>query len=43
MRLSIVMPVYNEIATIAKIIRQILEVPVEVLKELIIVENGLTA
>ena len=40
MKLSIIMPVYDEIATIAEIIRQVLEAPVEVPKELIIVDVG---
>ncbi len=42
MKLSIVMPVYNEIATIAEIIRQVLAAPVEVPKELLIVDDGST-
>lgn len=42
MKLSIVMPVYNEIATIAEIIRLVLEAPVEVPKELVIVDDDST-
>lgn len=42
MKLSIVMPVYNEIASIAEIIRRVLETPVEVAKELIIVDDSST-
>ena len=37
MKLSIVMPVYNKIATIAESIRQVLEAPIEVSKKLLIV------
>ena len=39
MKLSIIMPAYNEIATIAEIVRQVLEVPLEATKELIIVDD----
>lgn len=42
MKLSIVMPVYNEMATIAEIIRRVLETPIEIPKELIIVDDGST-
>lgn len=42
MKLSIIMPVYNEIATIAEVIRRVLEAPVEIPKELIIVDDGST-
>lgn len=39
MKLSIIMPVYNEVATIAEIVRRVLEAPVEVSRELIIVDD----
>lgn len=39
MKLSIIMPVYNEVATIAEIVRRIREAPVGVSKELIIVDD----
>lgn len=39
MKLSIIMPVYNEIATIAEVIQSVLEVPIEGSKELIIVDD----
>jgi glycosyltransferase involved in cell wall biosynthesis len=39
MKLSIIMPVYNEISTIAEAIRRVLEAPVEGRKELIIVDD----
>ena len=42
MKLSIIIPAYNEIATIADIIHRVLEVPVEVSKELIIVDDRST-
>lgn len=42
MKLSIIMPVYNEIATIAEVIRRVLEAPLEISKELIIVDDGST-
>lgn len=42
MKLSIVVPAYNEIATIAEVIRRVLEAPVEIPKELIIVDDGST-
>ncbi|MFN3476624.1 MAG: glycosyltransferase family 2 protein [Candidatus Methylomirabilales bacterium] len=42
MKLSIIMPVYNEIATIAEVIRRVLEAPLEVPKELVIVDDGST-
>ena len=42
MKLSIVMPVYNEIGTIAKIIQQVGAAPVNLLKELILVDDAST-
>jgi glycosyltransferase involved in cell wall biosynthesis len=42
MQLSIVMPVYNEIGTIAEIIHRVLEAPVELPKEVIVVDDGST-
>jgi glycosyltransferase involved in cell wall biosynthesis len=39
MKLSIIMPTYNEMATIAEIIRRVLEAPVQFPKELIIVDD----
>jgi glycosyltransferase involved in cell wall biosynthesis len=39
MKLSIIMPVYNEISTIAEAIRRVLNAPVECAKELIIVDD----
>lgn len=42
MKLSIVVPAYNEIATIAEVIRRVLEAPLEIPKELIIVDDGST-
>jgi glycosyltransferase involved in cell wall biosynthesis len=39
MKLSIVMPVYNEIATIAEVISRVQQAPVEIPKELIIVDD----
>lgn len=39
MKLSIIMPVYNEVTTIAEIVRQVLEAPVEISRELIIVDD----
>lgn len=42
MRLSIVMPVYNEIDTIEEIVEQIVRVELPVRKELIIVDDGST-
>jgi len=42
MKLSIVVPAYNEIATIAEVIRRVLEAPVEVPRELVIVDDGST-
>src|SRR5919204_576637 len=39
MQLSIVMPVYNEIGTIAEIIGRVLEAPVELPKEVIVVDD----
>jgi glycosyltransferase involved in cell wall biosynthesis len=39
MKLSIIMPVYNEIGTIAEIIRRVLHAPVELPKEVIIVDD----
>ena len=40
MKLSVVMPVYNESKTIREIVRRVLEVPIE--KELLIVDDGST-
>lgn len=42
MKLSIIIPVYNEIATIMEVIRRVLEAPVEVSRELIIVDDSST-
>jgi glycosyltransferase involved in cell wall biosynthesis len=42
MKLSIIMPAYNEITTIAEAIRRVLNAPVECVKELIIVDDGST-
>ena len=42
MRLSIVMPVYNERATLQEIVRRVLEVDVGLEKELILVDDGST-
>ncbi len=42
MRLSIVMPVYNEVGTIKQIVEQIIRVDLPVEKELIIVDDGST-
>jgi glycosyltransferase involved in cell wall biosynthesis len=39
MKLSIIMPVYNEISTIAEATRRVLNAPVECVKELIIVDD----
>ncbi|HSF32119.1 MAG TPA: glycosyltransferase family 2 protein [Candidatus Tectomicrobia bacterium] len=39
MKLSIIMPVYNEISTMAESIRRVLNAPVECAKELIIVDD----
>jgi glycosyltransferase involved in cell wall biosynthesis len=39
MKLSIIMPTYNEMATITEIIRRVLEAPVQFSKELIIVDD----
>jgi glycosyltransferase involved in cell wall biosynthesis len=39
MRLSIVIPAYNEIATIAEILQRVLEAPVNMTKELIVVDD----
>jgi glycosyltransferase involved in cell wall biosynthesis len=39
MRLSIVIPAYNEIATIAEILRRVLDAPVKISKELIVVDD----
>src|SRR5919197_3852113 len=39
MKLSIVIPVYNEIATIAEILRRVLEAPVDLHKEVLIVDD----
>jgi glycosyltransferase involved in cell wall biosynthesis len=39
MKISIIMPVYNEIATIAEVIQKVLEVPIEGSKELVIVDD----
>jgi len=40
MKLSVIIPVYNEVNTIAKIIERVKEVPVE--KEIIVVDDGST-
>ena len=42
MKLSIVMPAYNEMATIAESIRRALEAPLQIPKELIVVDDGST-
>jgi glycosyltransferase involved in cell wall biosynthesis len=42
MRLSIIMPVYNEIGTIAEVIARVLAAPVALPKELIVVDDGST-
>jgi glycosyltransferase involved in cell wall biosynthesis len=42
MQISIVMPVYNEIGTIAEIMGRVLAAPVEIPKELIVVDDGST-
>ncbi len=42
MRLSIIMPVYNEVDTIEEIVERIIEVDLPVKKELIIVDDGST-
>jgi glycosyltransferase involved in cell wall biosynthesis len=39
MKLSVIMPVYNEIGTIAEIIRRVLHAPVGLAKEVIIVDD----
>jgi glycosyltransferase involved in cell wall biosynthesis len=39
MKLSIIMPVYNEIRTIAEIIRRVLDAPVDIPKEVILVDD----
>jgi hypothetical protein len=39
MQLSIIMPVYNEISTIAEIIHRVLAAPIEIPKELIVVDD----
>src|SRR5437867_1823538 len=39
MKLSIIMPVYNEIATIAEIIRRVRKSPIDGSKELILVDD----
>jgi glycosyltransferase involved in cell wall biosynthesis len=39
MKLSIIIPVYNEIATIAEILRRVRESPIDVAKELILVDD----
>jgi glycosyltransferase involved in cell wall biosynthesis len=39
MRLSIVIPAYNEIATIAEILRRVLDAPIKMSKELIVVDD----
>ena len=39
MKLSIIMPAYNEVSTIAEAIRRVLNAPVECVKELIIVDD----
>ncbi len=40
MKLSIVMPVYNEVATLAECVRRVLAAEVEAKKELILVDDG---
>lgn len=40
MKLSVVMPCYNEINTIAEIVEQVCSVPLEIDRELIIVDDG---
>jgi glycosyltransferase involved in cell wall biosynthesis len=42
MKLSVVMPVYNEVNTIQEIVRRVVAAPVEVEKELIVVDDGST-
>ncbi len=42
MKLSVVMPCYNEINTIAEIVEQVCSVPLEIERELIIVDDGST-
>lgn len=42
MKLSVVMPCYNEINTIAEIVEQVCSVPLEIDRELIIVDDGST-
>jgi len=42
MKLSVVMPVYNEVATLERIVRRVVEVDVGMSKELIIVDDGST-
>ncbi len=42
MKLSIVMPAYNEVGTIAEIVRRVLEAPVDLSKELIVVDDAST-
>jgi len=42
MKLSILMPAYNEIATIAETIRRVMEAPLKVPKELLIVDDDST-
>ena len=42
MKFSIVMPPYNEIATITEIIQQVGAAPVDLLKELILVDDAST-
>jgi glycosyltransferase involved in cell wall biosynthesis len=39
MKLSIIIPVYNEVGTIAEVIRRVLEAPVDLPKEVIIVDD----
>ena len=40
MKLSVVIPVYNEVKTLREIVRRVMEVPVE--KEILIVDDGST-
>lgn len=42
MKLSIVIPVYNEVNTIAKIVRSVCEVDINMEKELILIDDGST-
>ena len=42
MTLSVVMPVYNEARTIAAVIEPVLNAPVDLAKEIIVVDDGST-